>query len=242
VPAQLLFNRLRQLAYLSDNDAAVLSALPWSVGTVKRARDILSLGDRPTYVYVIREGWAARYSIRANGSRRITGFMIPGDFCGIHAVTDEPMEHAISALTDCEVARVQKHVIEQAVAAAPAIGKALWRAKLMDEAVLRIWLLNSQDAAQALAHLLCELHARVGAIGESRDGWFEAPLTQEHVGDALGFTSVHINRMVRRLRVEGLVEFSHGKVIIPDVSALRKFCSFSAAYLHLPLDPLARAA
>jgi CRP-like cAMP-binding protein len=242
MPAKMLLQRLSQLADLSVNDAAVLGALPWSVGTVKRGRDILSVGDRPSYVYVIREGWAARYSIRANGSRRITGFMLPGDFCGIHAVTDEPMEHAITAITDCEVARVQRHVIEQAVAAAPALSKALWRSKLMDEAILRIWLLNSQDAAQALAHLLCELHARVSAMGEAHDGRFRAPLTQEHVGDALGFTSVHINRMVKRLRVEGLVEFSYGEVVIPDIAALRKACTFSAAYLHLPPEPSAQAA
>lgn len=236
MPSELLLKRLCQLANLGEDDSALVRALPWSVGTVKRSRDILSVGDQPSYVYVIREGWAARYGLRVDGTRRITGFMIPGDFCGIHAVAEEPMDHAITALTDCEVARVQKHVIEQAVAAAPSIGKALWRAKLMDEAILRIWLLNSQDAAQSLAHLLCELHARVSAIGGVHAGTFQAPLTQEHVGDALGLTAVHVNRMVKKLRDERLVEFSHRETVIPNVAALRKFCNFSPGYLHLPAD------
>lgn len=229
--AQILLDRLGRLVELSAADQAVVRALPWSVSDVRRFRDILSLGERPNYVYLIVSGWAARYSLRANGSRRITGFMLPGDFCGIHAVSDAAMDHAVVALTDCEVARIQKPIIEEAVQAAPAIGTALWRAKLIDEAILRVWLLNSQDAGQALAHLLCELHARADAIGVVDGGRFHVPLTQEHIGDALGITAVHTNRMVKQLRLQGLAELVQGEVIIPDVEALRRACGFNPAYL-----------
>jgi CRP-like cAMP-binding protein len=222
--ARSFAERLCSLASLSDEDVASIQAMPWSVVRVRRARDILSLGDRPDYVYVVETGWAARYSIRGNGSRRITGFMLPGDFCGIHAVTSQAMDHAIVALTDCEVARIPRQ----------AIGQALWRAKLTDEAILRTWLLNSHDAAQALAHLLCELHARTAVIGMANAGRFHAPLTQQHMGDALGLTPVHINRMVKLLRLQGLAEISNGEVVVPDIEALRHFCHFSADYLHLP--------
>lgn len=233
MPAQIFVDHLNRLADLTEEDMQIVAALPWSVVNVRRAREILSVGDRPSYVYVIKSGWAARYSIRTNGSRRITGFMLPGDFCGIHAVTNTSMEHAILALTDCEVARIQKSEIDSAVSASPAIAQALWHAKLTDEAILRMWLLNSQDAAQALAHLLCELHARAEAIGMVEHGRFAVPLTQEHIGDALGITAVHTNRMVKLLRGQGLAEITHGEVVIPDVWALRKSCGFTPGYLHL---------
>lgn len=226
--------RLRDLAGLSGGEIEAIRAMPWSTVTVRRARDILSLGDRPDYLYVIEDGWGARYGVRSDGSRRITGFMLPGDLCGIHAITDEAMDHAIVALTDCRVARVGNGAIADAVASSPAIAQALWRAKLADEATLRTWLLNSHDAAEALAHLICELHARADAIGLVHDRRFRAPLTQEHIGDALGFTSVHVNRMVKLLRTSGLTEVASGEVIVPDVEALRRFCGFSPAYLHLP--------
>ncbi|MGR6329590.1 Crp/Fnr family transcriptional regulator [Sphingomonas sp. XXL09] len=235
MPAKLFLNRLCQLADLEELDIDLVQSIPWSSVSVKRGRDILQVGDRPGYVYVIESGWAARYSVRRNGSRRITGFMLPGDFCGIHAVTGEAMEHAIVALTDCEVARVQANVIEQAVAVSPAIGKALWRAKLTDEAILRMWLLNSQDAETALAHLICELHTRADAIGAVRDGRFLVPVIQEQLGDALGLTAVHVNRMMKKLRLAGLVEFEGHEVIIPDIAALESACGFSPSYLHLPL-------
>lgn len=232
--AKSFLDRLSQLTDLDDIDTDLVQSIPWSSVTVKRGSDILSLGDRPNYVYVIESGWAARYTVRRNGTRRVTGFMLPGDFCGIHAVTGEAMEHAIIALTECEVARVQASIIEEAIAVSPAIGKALWRAKLTDEAILRMWLLNSQDAETALAHLICELHARAEAIGAVHDNRFLVPVIQEQLGDALGITAVHANRMMKQLRLSGLVHFEGHVIFIPDIDALRSACSFSAAYLHLP--------
>ncbi len=232
--ARSFAERLSSLGNLSDSDVNAILSMPWSAVSVKRGKDILSLGERPDYVYVIESGWAARYGVRRNGTRRITGFMLPGDFCGIHATTGEPMEHAIVALSTCEVARISKSALQEVLATSLAISTALWRAKLTDEAILRMWLLNSQEAAQALAHLLCELHARAEATGLVHEGHFAAPLTQEHIGDAIGITSVHTNRIVKMLREAKLATVRGGEVVVPDIEALRRYCGFSPAYLHLP--------
>jgi len=236
--AQSFAERLGSLSHLSDSDVDAILSMPWSAVSVKRGRDILSVEARPDYVYVIESGWAARYGIRSNGSRRITGFMLPGDFCGIHATTDEPMDHAIVALSSCEVARISKATFQEVLATSPAISTALWRAKLSDEAILRMWLLNSQEAAQALAHLLCELHARAEATGLAHEGHFAAPLTQEHLGDAIGTTSVHTNRIVKLLREAKLATIGGGEVVVHDIKALQSYCGFSPAYLHLPARSL----
>lgn len=232
--ARSFAERLRSLGHLDDRDVDVIHAMPWSAVSVKRGRDILSQGERPDYVYVIEDGWAARYGVRSNGSRRITGFMLPGDFCGIHATTGEPMDHAIVALSSCDVARISKSVFQNVLASSPAISTALWRAKLTDEAILRMWLLNSQEATQALAHLLCELHARAEATGLVHEGHFAAPLTQEQIGDALGMTSVHTNRIVKLLRMQQLATVGGGEVAVHNIEALQRYCGFSPAYLHLP--------
>lgn len=232
--AKSFLDRLGRLAQFEEVDVDLVQFIPWSAVFVKRGRDILQVGDQPGFVCIIESGWAARYSTRRDGTRRITGFMLPGDFCGIHAMTGEAMEHAIVALTDCDVARVQASVIEAAVAVSPAIGKALWRAKLTDEAILRMWLLNSHDAEKALAHLICELHTRVVANEPVQTGRFMMPVIQAQLGEALGLSGVHINRMMKKLRLTGLVHFQGHEVIIPDMAALKAFCSFSVSYLHLP--------
>lgn len=230
--ASIFVSRLMQLADLREADVEVIQRLPWFSSDVRRGRDIVAAGERPDYVYVVESGWAARYSLRSDGSRRITGFMLPGDFCGIHAVVDVAMEHAIVALTNCQIARIRKPMIDAAVAASPVFGQALWHAKLIDEAILRVWLLNSHDAEKAIAHLLCELHVRLEFTHGEHIATFEAPLTQEHLADALGLTPVHVNRMLRKLAEAGLIEYEHRVYSIPNIENLRRHCSFSLHYLH----------
>ncbi|MBX9826993.1 MAG: helix-turn-helix domain-containing protein [Xanthobacteraceae bacterium] len=44
------------------------------------------------------------------------------------------------------------------------------------------------------------------------------PLTQEHIGEATGLTVVHVNRILRRLRAEGVLDFHYRRlrVLNPD--------------------------
>lgn len=233
--AKLFLDRLGKLATLQESDNGLIQSIPWSTVSVKRSREILRVGGRPSYVFAINSGWAARYSMRRDGSRRITGFMLPGDFCGIHALTEEAMDHSIVAITDCDVTRVSASLIAEVVAASSTIAKAFWRAKLVEEAIMRMWLLNSHDAETALAHLICELHVRAAAIDAVHNDRFLMPIIQDQLGEALGLSGVHVNRMMKKLRLSGLVDFKGHEVIIPDVTALRTACNFFASYLHLPV-------
>lgn len=233
--------KLATLVPLGAAELELVTALPMQTTRVARHRDLLSTGQHPDYAYVVQSGWAARYGMRPDGSRRITGFMLPGDFCGIHAVSQAAMDHAIVALTECEVVRIERAAIADLVERSALLAQAIWRAKLVDEAILRQWLLNSADAFQAVGHLLCELHARAQMVGLAEGGRCHVPLTQEHLGDAIGITSVHTNRVMQRLRTEQLLELAHGELHIPDVRALRRACSFDPRYL-LPFELTAGAA
>lgn len=229
---QAFYDRVRTLVRLNQRDSAELETLPWSSKKVGKYRDFVSAGDQPDFAFVVISGWAARYSLKKDGTRRITSLMLPGDFCGIHAVCGARMDHGIMTLTPCDFGRIQRQDIQQAAKVAPGIADALWRAKLIDESILRMWLLNHDDALHALSHLLCELHARASAINIVQEGRFHAPLTQVHLGDALGLTAVHVNRQLKLLREAGLAEISSGEVSVPNISALRQSCSFDPSYLH----------
>ncbi|WP_323156736.1 helix-turn-helix domain-containing protein [Sphingobium yanoikuyae] len=62
------------------------------------------------------------------------------------------------------------------------------------------------------------------------------PLTQEDLADASGLTAVHVNRMLQRMRKEGLIEMANGQLFVPDVRALRQSCGFDPNYFHLRLS------
>ena len=117
----------------------------------------------------------------------------------------------------------------------PAVARAFWWATLVDEAVLRSWIVNigRRDAYQSIGHLMCELYLRLKNVGLTDDHRFELPLTQEEIGDALGLTPVHVNRVLQRMRSEELISFSHGALAIHDYRKLEKASGFNANYLHI---------
>lgn len=161
--------------------------------------------------------------------------MLLGNFCGIHALSGASLDHGIVALTNGKIGKIDWTIIADLTHASPAINRASWRAKLLEGSILRTWLLNSDDAFQTVGHLLCELHVRACGVGPMQYGRCHIPLTQQDIADALGITNVHTNRMLQKLRGEGLIEVQRGTLFIPDQDALRKACDFKPAYLH-PLE------
>lgn len=224
--------RLRSLAPLSEADVSAVERVEMKRFTFQRRQDVLSKGMKPTFVYILLSGWAARYEARRNGSRRITGFLLPGDFCGIHAVCDASMDHSIIALNDCIVGTIQREAMGAIAKASQPIFDAVWRAKLAEEAILRKWLVYAVDAHQSVGRLLCELYARADAVGLTSDGSCEIPLTQEMIGDALGLTPVHVNRMLQKLRAEGLIELHDHELKILDAANLEMVAEFEPSYLQ----------
>lgn len=92
--------------------------------------------------------------------------------------------------------------------------------------------LGRKPAVERLAHLICELSVRLDAQSGNESS-FAIPLTQEHIGDALGLTSVHVNRTMQQLRGEGLIVTAERMVTLTDVAALRRIGGFDPGYLHI---------
>jgi CRP-like cAMP-binding protein len=180
------------------------------------------------------EGWAARYKLLPDGARQITAFLIPGDFCDLHVTILGEMDHGITTLTRSRVAFVPRARIEE-LTERPSLVKAFWWSTLVDEAILRAWIVNvgRRDAFEAVGHLICELYVRMKNIGLVDGRRFDLPLTQEEIGDALGLTSVHVNRVLQRLRSEDLISFRQGLLTIHDYPALEKASGFNPNYLHI---------
>ena len=117
----------------------------------------------------------------------------------------------------------------------PDLARALWWATLVDEAVLREWLVSmgQRDAEERIAHLFCEMHLRLQAVGLAAGRRFELPITQADLGDTMGLSTVHVNRTLQSLRGRNLVAFSSGTLEILDLQGLKDLSSFNPNYLHL---------
>lgn len=229
-----LLARLEAFADLRDGEKALLGAVSRDVHKFRAKRHIIKEGERPERVHLIIDGWAARYKVLKNGSRQIVAFLLPGDFCDLHVAILGHMDHGIVALTDCKVALIKSDEIDELTSGHGNLARALWWGTLVDEAILRSWVLNSRrNAYQRVAHILCELHARLKLIGMVSDGQFDLPLTQEEIADATGLTLVHTNRTLQRLRREHLIKLANGLLTVLDAEALRFAAEFDPNYLHI---------
>jgi DNA-binding GntR family transcriptional regulator len=57
-------------------------------------------------------------------------------------------------------------------------------------------------------------------------------MTQEQLADAVGLTSVHVNRVLRQLEEEGLIDRNRRAITISDWARLRDVGDFNERYLH----------
>ncbi|VXD02027.1 hypothetical protein SPHINGOT1_380010 [Sphingomonas sp. T1] len=90
-----------------------------------------------------------------------------------------------------------------------------------------------RKAYQRIAHLMCELHTRLSCLGLVSGSTCAVPLTQEQLGNALGLTSIHVNRMLKRLRNEGLMEFHKRTLTLRNLAELHAVAGFNPSYLHV---------
>ena len=235
MPETALVQRLQTVGDLDPEDRVRLHDLCRKVEATPAKRDIISEGERPEFLHLITEGWAARYKIVRSGARQITAILIPGDFLDLHATVLGHMDHGVFALTPCRVAYIDSTEMDRLTYENRRLARALWWSTLVDEAILHDWVVNvgRRDAYERIAHLLCELHCRMERIGFVQQSSLALPLTQDELADATGLTPVHTNRMLQRLRGDGLIQLSGGMLTINNIDALQKAAGFDPSYLHI---------
>ena len=230
----LLLRKLEAFGPLPAEDKLLLDAAIGQPRSIPADRDLIHEGDTPRDVRLIVEGFACRYKLLKDGSRQIVAFLVPGDFCDLHVFILKAMDHSISTLSPAQVVDIPRgRVLE--LTERPAIGRALWWVTLVDEAVLREWLLNNgqREAEERIAHLLCELHSRLKIVGLADGGKFSLPITQAEIGDSLGLSAIHVNRSLQVLRAQDLISLRYRELVIHDPDRLRAFAGFTPNYLHL---------
>lgn len=229
-----LFKKLMQFTALSETDRRAIDDSISTVTSFKAGEDISPEGGRPTHVRMMLSGWARRYKTLSTGHQHTMAFLIPGDLCDVHITLLDVMDHSIGALAPCRVGNIHRDALAKLIFQDGPLGRALSWATLVDEAILREWLVNlgGRKSANRLSHLLCEMYLRTKAVGLANNASFYFPLTQGEVAEALGISGVHANRTIQDLRARGWISFSSDRVTIHDFPALAKFADFDPGYLH----------
>jgi hypothetical protein len=74
---------------------------------------------------------------------------------------------------------------------------------------------------ERVSYILWEIAIRLSGSGTvSANIPLKIPLTQRLIAEATGLTAIHVNRIIRRLRLHSLVEFHDGVMMVRDPNKL----------------------
>jgi CRP-like cAMP-binding protein len=220
---------------LSDEERAALLRLPHVSRNLKAHQYIVWDGDRPQNACLLLSGFAYRHKIAGNGKRQILSLHMQGDLVDLQNSLLGVADHNVQMMTDGSVALIPVQAVIDLAFKMPGIGMAMWYETLVEGSIFREWILNvgRRDAFTAIGHLLCEFAMRAEAAEIGEAGRYELPLNQEQMADAVGLTSVHVNRTLMRLEKEGHIRRSRRTIEIDDWQTLAKVADFQPRYLHI---------
>lgn len=225
--------KLGAFVALSEAELSIMEGLHKRRRTFAAGRDLVHQGQTDHAAYILNSGWACSYKLLHDGQRQIVDFQIPSDFLGLRSVVLHISDHSIEPVTDIEVTEVHVSDLLEVFSHTPRLATAVLWAASRDEAMVVEHLvgIGRRDAAERMAHFLLELGARLSLVGlGSREG-YACPLTQYLFADALGLSAVHVNRVLRQLREQGLVTVRDGFVTFNDYDRLVEFADFEMTYL-----------
>lgn len=226
--------KLHNYAELGPETVQALEDATSSATKYAAKYDLIREGDRPGPVFVMMDGWACRYKILPNGTRQVLAFLFPGDCCDLHIGLLDEMDHGIQTITPAQVVTIQRKDMDTLMERHSAFAKAMYIAQLVDEGTMRSWItsMGRRTSIERVAHLMCELYLRACNIGLASSTQVSLPLSQLLLADALGMTPVHLNRVLRTLRLNGAMELQRGSLTISDPNKLVQIAGFDENYLH----------
>lgn len=231
-----LLTKLKAASDLDSDDLRAIASLPIRTRHLDPHEFIVKEGDRTHECCLIADGFAFRSKATWQGQTQILSLHVPGEIPDLHSLHLELMDHDLKALSRCTLGFIPHAAIKSLNANRPRVAAALWRETLVDASIFREWMFNigSRVGVTRMAHLLAELNRRLEVIGMAKNGVFDLPITQVELGECLGLTGVHVNRVLKQLRAEGLVRTSRSVFELLDIDLMEERGEFDPDYLHLP--------
>jgi CRP/FNR family transcriptional regulator, anaerobic regulatory protein len=188
-----------------------------------RAGQLLAAAARENDVlHRLKSGWAYRFRELADGNRAIVDIYLPGDTMGFDAAFCGGPINNVLTLTSAAVETITNEAGLGGLMASKPIG--LYIAWLLNEQQRRTDALRTAtaalDARGRLASMVLDFQNRLQVQGLITNASFNLPLTQHHIGSYLGLTVVHVNRVIRSLRDDGVVIIEKHCVTLLDLGAL----------------------
>jgi CRP-like cAMP-binding protein len=225
--------KLNRSIRLDEPDIAALDRLLSRKTVAKKAKDLIVEGYEYKALHVVETGFAIRYKLLHNGKRQIVNVILPGDLIGFPACFYEYAVFSVTAVGDMSLHHVPLDAFTDLCLSRPNIATALVWFAAREAAIYAEHIIDTgrREPLERLAHFLLEMLNRLQAVGCASENSFEMPLSQEGIGDVVGLSGPHVNRMLAELKNQGLIAVHGHKVTVLDMAALQILGEFRPAYL-----------
>ncbi|TCP31350.1 Crp/Fnr family transcriptional regulator [Sphingomonas sp. BK235] len=200
--------RYHALANLSAEDETALVTLGDREVSWKAGETIQREGDAVRGFYLHVGGWIHSSIVMRSGARLIQKVHLPGDMLGTPSMALDQAADTLTTITSAVTSFVPFERLRELYYRRPRLAMLFTFAVQMERLSLMDMLAvtGRASAREQLARVLLDLYTRLTPLGVVSNNAFELPLTQEVIGDLTGITAVHVNRTLRVLREEGLIE------------------------------------
>lgn len=219
---------------INSDDLKALGRLLSRNVTFKKGQDIIVQGYEYDTLDIVESGFGFRYTLLHQGGRQIVNAALPGDILGFPASFFDHSIFSVVAASTMTVHRVSFEAFTNLCKMRSNIAIALIWFAAREASLYANHLVSAgrRLPLERIAHFLLEIHYRLKAVGCASEDVFELPFSQESIGDAVGLSAPHVNRMLSELKEQGLIATENHRVKLLDRTALQILAEFEPSYLE----------
>lgn len=207
----------------AEKGAEWRSALYGALRTYRRGALIFEGQEAAGRIFYLAEGWAAIHHSTPDGGRQILGFRCAGEH--FSNITGHSLAGAFAAecLSACRVGSAPAALLQEQEndPAARRLALEVLQGELR-AAYEGLANLGRRGVRERIAHLLSDLVRRAQPRREALKTPVHLPISQNHVAEALGVTNVHLSRVLKDLRDDGVLLWGRRGVDVLDAAALAR--------------------
>lgn len=218
---------------INSEDLKALARLLNRKVTVRKGQDIIVQGYEYKTMDIVESGFGLRFTLLHQGGRQIINAVLPGDIVGFPASFFQRSIFSVMAATPMSLHRISFDAFRDLCRERANIAIALIGFAAREASIYAHHLVNAgrRSPLERVAHFLLETHFRLKAVGYASEDSFELPISQESIGDAVGLSAPHVNRMLSELRHQELIGTKNHTIKILDGAALQILAEFEPTYL-----------
>lgn len=203
-----LVSRLTRYVDLTEGEQRAIATFERDEVSAARNHVLIEPGTPATLIHVLKTGWAAVRSEAQDGRRQLLRIYLPGEVIGLAELGLPRALHRVTMQTDGVICPLPRTALRPILDEHPRLAGLFMAIGSLDQIALRQHLssIGTMSANHRLKFFLLQLRTRLLVANVGMGDRFQLPFSQIELGEALGITSIYVNKLLRGMVRAGEIE------------------------------------